>query len=479
LSGRPHAIAHIRSTDKAEQYLYKHLFGVGRRSGEFAAKIGCRLAGELQGLLHDLGKYSAEFFAYLHSAAGMIEPDADDYVDPASNKGRIDHSTAGAQLIWRELSTRDARDQVVAKILALNVASHHSGQIDVISSRAGEQAKDNFGIRMSKPEQQAHLDEVLHSADEVVLERFRDLIAEPALIDEVASLLERIRARNDHSVTLHQQFGLAARFLFSCLIDADRIDSAEFERGQERSVRPMGEYAPWSVLVDRLEGHLGTLGQGDTEFINQHRRAIADSCREAGIRVGAGVYTLTVPTGGGKTLASLRFALHQAKERKLDRVIYVIPYTSIIDQNASVTRAILEPTAVPQDQGSIVLEHHSNLTPEQQTWREKILSENWDAPVVFTTMVQFLETLFGGGTRGARRMHQLAKAVLIFDEVQTLPLKCAHMFSNAINFLTEQCKTTVLFCTATQPLLDQVDHTKGAVRLAPESELMRDVAGLF
>ena len=119
----------------------------------------------------------------------------------------------------------------------------------------------------------------------------------------------------------------------------------------------------------------------------------------------------------------------------MDRVIFVVPYTSIIDQNAKTVRNILE---VPEDAvtpGSIVLEHHSNLLPEQQTWRNKLLTENWDAPVVFTTTVQLLETLFGGGTRSARRMHQLSKAILIFDEIQTLPLKCVHMFNNAMNFL--------------------------------------------
>ncbi|UUZ64429.1 hypothetical protein LP417_04940 [Polaromonas sp. P1-6] len=157
----------------------------------------------------------------------------------------------------------------------------------------------------------------------------------------------------------------------------------------------------------------------------------------------------------------MRFALHHVEKRQLDRIIYVIPFTSIIDQNAQVARAILEPDDTPADRGKVVLEHHSSITPEQQTWREKILCENWDAPVVYTTMVQFLETLFGAGTRGARRMHQLANSVLIFDEVQTLPINCVHVFNNAINFLVEQCNSTVVLCTATQPLLHRVDSGQG------------------
>jgi CRISPR-associated endonuclease/helicase Cas3 len=190
------------------------------------------------------------------------------------------------------------------------------------------------------------------------------------------------------------------------------------------------------------------------------------------------MYTLTVPTGGGKTLASLRFALHHAKEYSMDRIIYVIPYTSIIDQNARIAREILEPAGV--EPGSVVLEHHSNLTPEKDTWQNKTLSQNWDAPVIYTTSVQLLEALFAAGTRDVRRLHRLANAVIVFDEIQTMPIRCVHLFSNAMNFLVAHVKSTVVLCTATQPLLQKVDATKGAIQLSTEpSEMMPDVAGLF
>lgn len=184
-----------------------------------------------------------------------------------------------------------------------------------------------------------------------------------------------------------------------------------------------------------------------------------------------------MPTGGGKTLASLRFALHHAKQHGLDRIIYVTPFTSIIDQNAEVVRLILEPAGVKI--GSVVLEHHSNLTPDKQSWRSKMLAENWDAPVVYTTTVQLLETLFGSGTRGARRLHQLANSVLIFDEIQSLPISCVHLFNNAMNFLADHCKTTVVLCTATQPLLHKVNAIKGAIRLSERHEIMPNVGKLF
>jgi CRISPR-associated endonuclease/helicase Cas3 len=190
-----------------------------------------------------------------------------------------------------------------------------------------------------------------------------------------------------------------------------------------------------------------------------------------------GLFQLTVPTGGGKTKASLRFALHHAKKHKMERIIYVVPYTSIIDQNARVAREIFETGNKTGRQ--IVLEHHSNLTQEKDTWQSKILSQNWDAPIVFTTAVQFLETLFGSGTRGARRMHQLANAVIIFDEIQTIPVKTIHLFNNAINFFVEQCGSTVVLCTATQPLLDKVDAGKGAARLSVDPQMAPDTETIF
>src|SRR5262249_27977054 len=128
---------------------------------------------------------------------------------------------------------------------------------------------------------------------------------------------------------------------------------------------------------------------------------------------------------------------------------------------------------------SVVLEHHSNLTPSKETSKSKLLSENWDSPVVYTTAVQFLEALFGSGTRAVRRMHQMARAVLVFDEVQTLPVKCVHLFNNALNFLVEECGSTAVLCTATQPLLHHVDPNKGALHLGKNAGLVQDAASLF
>lgn len=414
-------IAHHRESDDAIQTLEQHLLGVANKSCLNAKKLGLGSHGELIGLLHDLGKYSNAFQSYIKPAVGLLNQDEDEeFVDAAGLKGKIDHSTAGAQMIWLELSKHGQFGQIVGQILSLCIASHHSGLIDCLSSDEKSLGKDVYRKRMNKSDEHAHLREALAKADTDILFRAKALIENPDMLKAMQRALAKIvrsaPIKDDKSIVAQQQIGLLVRFLFSCLIDADRVDSADFESPKAARLRAHGQHDEWNILCDRLENHLA--GLEAKKPIDYLRRDISSHCLNAAPR-DKGIYTLTVPTGGGKTLASLRFALHHAKIHEMDRVIYVIPFTSIIDQNAGIVRGILEPNGT--ELGSVVLEHHSNLTPEQQSWRGKILSENWDAPVIYTTSVQLLETLFGGGTRGARRMHQLANAVLIFDEIQTLP----------------------------------------------------------
>ncbi len=464
-------IAHRRKSGEC-QTLADHLLEVSELVGRFSAKIELRLPGQLIGLLHDLGKYSLDFQQYLCSAVGILEQDIDEnYVDPRANKGKIDHSTAGAQTLWQELSQRGQMESAVGQILAVCIASHHSGLIDCLAV----DGTDRFSTRMQKSDRQSHRSEAWEKADETVREQYEKLIHDPDLLPTLRRAVESICRNEQHEGITRFKVGLLVRFLFSCLVDGDRSNTADFERPATARERMGGRYEGWPALIDHLERHLAKFPC--VGHIDELRRDVSRHCFAAAERK-RGIFTLTVPTGGGKTLASLRFALRHAEQNGMDRLIYVIPYTSIIDQNADEVRKILEPEGV--ESGSVVLEHHSNLTPEEQTWRNKILSENWDAPVVFTTTVQFLETLFGAGTRGARRMHQLANAVIVFDEIQTLPVNCVHLFNNAINFLVEKCRSSVLLCTATQPLLDQVDPQKGALRLLrPGSELMPDVKSLF
>jgi CRISPR-associated endonuclease/helicase Cas3 len=246
--------------------------------------------------------------------------------------------------------------------------------------------------------------------------------------------------------------GLLARLLFSALVDADRMSAA----GRGASPNP-----DWRTLSRRLEDRLARFDQNSE--MDAIRKELSDACH-AFARRGKGMYKLSALTGGGKTLASLRYALHHAQRHGMNRIIYVIPYTSIIEQNAETVRAILERKGEPP----VVLEHHSNVVRNEEAdgreERASLLAENWDAPIVFTTSVQFLNALFDGSTRSSRRMHRLSNAVVIFDEVQTLPVKTIHLFNIAANFLVEFCGSTLLMCTATQPLLDGVNEGKGAAR---------------
>jgi CRISPR-associated endonuclease/helicase Cas3 len=475
----PHPIAHVRESDRTEQTLLAHLEGTANRCAQAAAKIGLGTAGELIGLLHDLGKYSDEFQSYLRSVTGIADQDGDED-GPVLQRGKVDHSTAGAQLAWRELCKAGPLGQIVGQTLALCIASHHSGLIDCLKTDPVDGPRDDFTRRMLKLDARTHFEEARIKLDAELEVRISALIHDESLIAAFKKSLHAIAMaspeKSDRTTVAQFQVGLLVRFLFSCLIAADRQDTADFERPRAAGERQHGLFLPWQILSDRLEAHLATFQPRHP--IDRIRQDISQHCLEAATR-SPGIFTLTVPTGGGKTLASLRFALQHARIHNLDRVVYVVPFTTIIDQNAEVARKILEPASYPEDKGRVVLEHHSNLDPIHQGWKNKLLAEDWDAPVVYTTSVQFLEALFGGGTRGARRMHQLARSVIVFDEIQSLPVRCIHLFNNAINFLTDHCGSTVVLCTATQPLLGKVDAKLGAAKLSPDREMIPNVTETF
>ena len=404
----PRYIAHIRKSDQKPQSLQTHLTETAEIAKLLAAKLDLDQAGELLGLMHDFGKYSQDFQEYIKSVTG-INPDADDYVLP--NGKKIDHSTAGAQWVYRELRKFGAAQgigELFGQMLGLCIASHHGeGLIDCLDDEGNAVWKKRF----EKDDELTHLAECEQNADEAVQQKARELVGE----NLIRSLLKAVKpilsdpASNDKIKEFY--LGCLTRFLFSCLIDADRINSSDFEREAQKEVRRLTEKPDWQSAIDKLEAKLAGFENRPVEEIkpiDEIRRKISDDCLKRAAD-SQGIYTLTVPTGGGKTLASLRYALHHAQKHNLDRIIYIIPYTSIIDQNAQALRKILGE--------DWVLEHHSNLEPEKQNWQDKLLSENWDKPIVFTTMVQFLDAWFGGGTRGARHIHPMTNAVLIFDEI--------------------------------------------------------------
>ena len=475
-------IAHLRKSDGQIQSVQAHLKETAVLAKAFAKKLNLELAGELLGLMHDFGKYSRKFQKYIHDETGLLNPDLDDE-ESTPNGSKVDHSTAGAQWVYRELrkfGVAQGIGELFGQMLGLCIASHHGeGLIDCLDGEGNAIWKKRF----EKEDELTHLAECEQNADEAVQQKAHELVGE----NLIRSLLNAVKLILSEQTTNNKikefYLGCLARFLFSCLIDADRINSSDFEREDQKDVRRLTKKPDWQSAIDKLEGKLA--GFENRYPIDEIRRKISDDCLKRSVD-SQGIYTLTVPTGGGKTLASLRYALHHAQKHNLDRIIYIIPYTSIIDQNAQVVREILGE--------DWVLEHHSNLEPEKQSWQDKLLSENWDKPIVFTTMVQFLDAWFGGGTRGARHIHPMTNSVLIFDEIQTLPVKCVHLFCNVLNWLTKFGKSTVVLCTATQPLLGESSlrnfpegkresiAARGFLRLPENVEIMgkhQDLDNLF
>lgn len=432
---------------RPNQLLMSHLMNVGRMTEAFTHILGLSASGKLVGILHDLGKYSKTFQGYIASATHLIASDNEDFVDAKGLKGKIDHSTAGAQWVWRNKAENNKVAEISAQILSLCIASHHSGLIDCLSSKG----KAIFISRIDKKDERTFYSEVTKCLSDPLKSDLITLIKSSG--NEFQQRFRDIAIANvDQEIGLAFHFGLLTRLMLSCLVDADRLDSAG------REYRPAID---WESMTDVLELHLQ--GFDNSGHVNTIRKEISDASLLAAQK-DKQFFFLTVPTGGGKTLASLRFALHHAKKHCASRIFYIVPYTSIIEQNAKAVRDILAETG-----GDLILEHHSNLTSSVDTDVNRLLAENWDSPIIFTTTVQFLEALFGSGTRGLRRMHRLSNAVLIFDEPQALPIKVTHLFNQAANFLKEQCGSSLVFCTATQPLLHRVCPEKGALKIHADS----------
>jgi CRISPR-associated endonuclease/helicase Cas3 len=465
-------LAHVRKEDGKKQLLLDHLTEVAEQTEKFAAKIGLGPQGCLIGFLHDLGKCSDEFQRYIKSAEGIINPDEDEYVEAVSLKGKIDHSTAGAQIIYRTIGNKGPEGLLVSQILSLCLVSHHSGLIDCISP----DGIDIFSKRIKKSEAKTHLEEVFGKIGNAEKKQIFHCLQSRELVENLIRNIRMLKTGQDSQETLLLKYGLVLRFLFSCLIDADRLSTADFEYPSLALLRSHGNYENWPVLINKLNSRIETF---NGEGINSIRHRISQECYNFSSKP-RGLYQFMAPTGGGKTFASLRFALHHVEKHEMDRIIYVLPYTTIIDQNAEEIRKVLE----EKDKDGkylnrVVLEHHSNLLPDQETARQKVLAENWDAPVVLTTSVQVLEALFGSGTQSARRMHQLANAVIIFDEIQTLPVKCVQLFNTAINYLVNNCRSTVVLCTATQPLLDEIEPRSRALPITSKQQMVPNTRQLF
>ncbi len=452
--------------DKSEtpnaQCLWDHLENVSYLAGESAKKIGLKSVGQLIGLIHDLGKATKEFKEYLQYNVGITEK-----LGFKLAGSKLDHATAGAQILY-EAFAKDVHTAFVADILSIACASHH-GIIDALSP----DGKDVLGLRLTKGEQETRKKQARANLESDIAKSL-DRLLNMDLHKQVEGFLTSVQESEDRDIESYFKISMLVRYLLSCLIDADRTDAASFESGSREIKKKHKKILNWTELIDRFEVYLGSFKI--EKEIDQLRKDVSQQCLEAAPMT-QGFFRLTVPTGGGKTLASLRFALHHAQKHRLDRIIYVIPYTSIIDQNAERVREALRLDTTDVD---VLLEHHSNIIPEKHGLddeesedyaRYKLLAENWNSPIILTTMVQFLETLFSHSTNSCRRMHQLANSVIIFDEIQTLPIKMVHLFNLALKFFVSGCNSSVMLCTATQPLLHKLKNPARGLPYNPAQEI--------
>lgn len=420
MTNRPTYFAHSAQglPESDWQLLSDHLQAVGQLAADKASHFGASDMAEIAGLLHDLGKYCAEFQDRLRGSTR-----------------RVDHATWGAKIVLE-------RYGAVGKLLAYAIAGHHAGLAD------GWEDVDSRITPLEnrlKRDSETSLDAIWQS--EITL---------PA---QVSRLI--FQTRNGQQ---HFQLAFLGRMIFSCLVDADFLDTEAFYNRIENRLPRNKEFPGICDLQAQLDRYLAQPKFNENQGVNKVRAQILAEVRSKANEE-PGLFSLNVPTGGGKTLTSLAFALDHAVKHGLRRVILVIPFTSIVEQNAAVFREALGPLGE-----NAVLEHHSAYSDEQREYtdpdsREKLrqAAENWEAPIVVTTAVQFFESLFANRSSRCRKLHNIANSVVILDEAQTLPIKLLRPCVAAIRELALNYRTSAVLCTATQPALKESDGFKGGL----------------
>lgn len=403
-------IAHKQET--RVQTVKEHLVGTAQLAREFAEKFGKEEWGYCCGLLHDIGKYSDEF-------QRKITGDTEE---------RVDHSTAGAQLC-NELGG-------YYQILSYCIAGHHAGLPDygntaINTSLCGRLSKKVCSYQSYKKELE-----------------IPKLQTDPIVMKENSNM--------DFAL------GTFIRMLYSCLVDADFLDTETFMKNG-RTGREAGQSI--EELWTKLEKYVSNwLDNKEIDTINGRRTEILKNCMNEG-KHAKGMFRLTVPTGGGKTIASLAFALKHAVFNHMDRIIYVIPYTSIIEQNAQVFREILGEENVLENHCNVEYKATEELNPMQ------LASENWDKPVVVTTNVQFFESLFANKSSKCRKIHNIANSVVVLDEAQMLSLDYLKPCMAMLQELVDNYAASIVLCTATQPALDSLfPERRKVIELCPRME---------
>lgn len=426
--------AHRREGEDRENWqpLIEHLRRTAEIARDFGADANVGELAYLAGLIHDLGKYSAEFQKRLEGTGP-----------------RVDHSTAGAKELKKMLE--GTPQHVFAQLLAYPILGHHAGLPDYGSEIDLEGSTVCGRLKNSIPDYSEYKSEL-------------DLSNLP--------FPQRLHIRPPEKKAEKLGFSLSflTRMVYSALVDADFQETETYMKG----ARPRGGHDDIPTLRDKLDAYLKRF-ENPTSDINRKRNEILHACIQKGKTETPGFFSLTVPTGGGKTLASMAFALHHAAAHGLKRVIYVIPFTTIIEQNAGVFKGIFGEENV--------LEHHSNFdwegnkkdNPDDRTnsvlTKLKLAAENWDIPIVVTTNVQFFESLFANKSSRCRKLHNIARSVIIFDEAQMLPRGYMRPAMAAVWELVVNYGASAVFCTATQPGLERFLPEKTEVKeLAPNPQ---------
>lgn len=393
-------LAHI-AEDGRKQTVLAHLKGTASLARAFGQPFGGDAQAELAGLAHDIGKYSSAFQQRL-----------------SGSPKTVDHSTAGAFACFH----------MMQPFAAFCVAGHHGGLPD-------------GGSQVDHPDDPTFFGRINRAA--------LGKLAPCTQWEKELRLPTPSLPPFTQSDPMEGMF--FTRMLYSCLVDADYLDTEAFMSGHARSSDASSIQSLWEKLQRYIAGWFPPKG-----LLNEQRCAILERCIQEGERQLPGLFSLTVPTGGGKTISSLAFALAHAKTHGLRRVIYVIPYTSIIEQTAQTFRSILGE--------DLVLEHHSNVLydVEQEADAKNIslaqATENWDIPVVVTTAVQFFESLYAFRSSQCRKLHNIAGSVIIFDEAQMMPIPYLRPCVHAISQLVKHYGVSAVLCTATQPALEPLFH---------------------
>lgn len=454
-------LAHLveANGDYRKQSVREHSRQTAQYASERLEKIGLAGTGYFTGLIHDLGKARDAFSIYLEDAVA------------GKNTHKVNHTFAAVKFIMKRYhsETADPYDRLVCEILAAAVGAHH-GLWDIYDPE-GVKTEDGLSHRINADDEEIGFEEVVENFfQEVAAEEEVDRLFSQAL-EEMKLMLKRILdSKHDFRPTEKRLLcGYLTRLITSALLEGDRRDTAEFMDGKKQE-RSHVDKAFWESQLAYMEKKLQEFPQ-DTQ-ISKVRAEISDQCKNFAKR-GSGIYRLTVNTGGGKTLASLRYALTHAMEAEKKRIIFIIPLLSVLDQNSKEIRDKLRPETT-------ILEHHSNIidaddAKDEQEREEldkdkrELLTETWDAPVIISTLVQLLHILFSEKTTAVRRMQSLCNSVIVIDEIQSLPLKFSQIFTAQLNFLAEFCGTTIVLCSATQPAFERL---KWPMRFAQPADMV-------